>query len=224
MKKLLLLLNWLVICLAISFVGCDDDPDDECVDASGPIVSESRNLSSFHSIRLEGIGNVLLTQGPIQSLRIESTAAIISRLQTAVSNEQLTISLQGCVDGSIPQLDIFIVIPDIELLTLQGVGNISAQNDFKEGFIGVDLNGVGSISLRGEAETLDVLSSGVGSLMAFDMTTETCDVRLTGVGNVEVTVTNDLAVVISGAGSVRYKGTPNITSNISGVGSLINAN
>ena len=80
------------------------------------------------------------------------------------------------------------------------------------------------MSLRGEAKRLDIISTGVGNVNAFDMTSKSCTILSEGFGGVEVTVTEDLWASVSGFCKVFYKGYPSITTNISGTGKLINAN
>ncbi len=202
----------------------DDDDDGSCIEQLGPITSETRQVNDFSGISLSGIGNIFLTQGPTQSLRIETHQRVLDLLETNVVNNTLFINLEGCIRADIDQLDIFITIPDINVLSINGVGNIEGQNDFDLDELTINLTGVGDISISGTTTILNITSSGVGNIRAFDLVADTCDVLISGVGEIEVTVNNELDVVITGAGNLHYKGTPSLTVDISGSGQVIDAN
>lgn len=206
----------------ILFFSCGDD--DSCITVSGGIVDETREVSSFHSIRLDGIGNIYLTQGSPQLLRVETNQSIVGRLTTVVNNEELYIELRDCIEGSIDKMDIYITIPDIERLDIAGVASITGQNTFDLDNLELDIEGVGGISVFGTTERLEINSSGVGNVQVFDLISNLCEVNLSGAGNVDVTAQQELDVVISGAGNVSYRGMPTINSNISGSGMLVDAN
>jgi hypothetical protein len=217
-------LSFYILALFAMFFACNDNDSANCIVISGGVITETRQVSDFHSISLEGIGNILLTQGTPQSLRIETHQSVLGRLTTSVSNNVLQIKLEDCIEGSLDKLDIHITIPDIEKLEILGVGNIIGQNELDLDALEIDIEGVGDISLYGSTDRLEITSSGVGNVRAFDLISGVCEVFLTGAGNVEVTAENELEANISGAGNIFYKGTPVIEANISGSGNLINAN
>ena len=202
----------------------DDNGVSSCVQVEGQIVSETRVVDDFHSILLQGVANVLLIQGATQSLRIETHEGVLDIVETTVANEVLSIDLSTCLEGSLNRLDVFMTVPDIKRLELVGVGTITMQNDFNPEELIIRVSGVGDINAMGATDFLEVNTSGAGNVNAFEMIAETCDVFLSGTGNVEVTVTSELNVVIDGAGNVSYKGQPTINEDIEGLGRLIDAN
>lgn len=204
---------------------CDDDDNgNNCASTTGPVVTETRTLSEFNSISFEGVGNILLTQGSPQSVLIETHQDILEIIETEVKNEELKIEMRRCIDGTADKIDFHITIPEIKTLNLDGVGNIIAQNNLNLDDLDIDLMGVGNIILKGATDNLNVNSSGVGNILAFDLVAKSCEVRLTGVGNVQVNVTDELDVTISGSGNVSYRGNPTISADITGAGSLNDAN
>lgn len=57
--------------------------------------------------------------------------------------------------------------------------------------------------------------------MAADLVTEKCEVRISGSGDVEVNVQEELTSKISGSGDIRYKGEPKrVNNHSSGSGSV----
>ena len=210
--------------LPVLFVACESDNSTNCMVVSGSPIIETRQVDDFHSVSLEGVGNILLTQGAPQLLQIESHPTVLNLLETTVSNSQLNIKLRDCIEGQIEKFDIHITIPDIEKLEIAGVGNIIGQNAFDVQSLEIGIMGVGDVSVFGTTDQLEINSEGVGNVRAFDLISSICEVNLTGTGNVEVTAEDELEANISGAGNISYKGTPIIEANISGSGVLINAN
>jgi hypothetical protein len=59
-----------------------------------------------------------------------------------------------------------------------------------------------------------------GSTSKVLSTYQDCTIRISGSGNCEVNVVNNLFVQVSGVGDIFYKGSPTLTSDISGVGNI----
>lgn len=215
----------ILICLlmvSLAFFACSDDQDD-CISTIGPVVTESRTVSDFHSISLNGVGKVNLTQDNQQKLTIKSHENILDIISTKVSNNILYIEMDKCVAGKINTLDFNISIPEIKFLEVNGVGNFEGQNAFDLDDLMLDINGVGNISLFGHCDNLFISSTGVGNVYAFDMRAKNSEIAISGSGNAEVFVTHNLKVLISGSGNVYYKGSPNVSSTIHGTGIIISA-
>lgn len=224
MKKISFFLI-LSILLCLSCIHNDNDfpHDNNCLTGLGTIDSETRIVGDFHSISSTIVADILLTQGPLEDIIIEAQQNILQVLKTEVVNGELRLSTNQCVD-ILQRIKVYITIPDIKNLTLTGVGDIIAQNDFDLTELDVVLTGVGDIILKGTANEFNILLTGVGNVKAFLLNTDICDVALTGVGDVEVFVNDDLDVTLTGVGKVYYKGLPSITANITGAGSIVDAN
>lgn len=86
------------------------------------------------------------------------------------------------------------------------------------------MSGTGNITLSGSCNSQYIELSSTGSYSAFDLDSEDCEVKNSGVGDVKVYVTNNLDVSISSVGSVYYMGDPVVKVNDKGVGNLIHVN
>ncbi len=63
--------------------------------------------------------------------------------------------------------------------------------------------------------------TGSGKVLAANLETDKCDIRISGSGDVEINVKSELEANISGSGSVSYKGNPNhVNSHASGSGHI----
>ena len=229
--------RYMISVLALLVFSCDNDvnvnfpdhpnfPSDgtNCLKGSGLIVMQDRTIADpFTKIKSSIYADILVTQGVQEDVLLEGQQNILDQITTEVINGELHIKLDRCV--SIAQaVKVHIAIPDIESLELEGVGDVVAQNDLDLTDLQIVLTGTGNFQLQGVATFLDIDLTGVGDVEVFDLIADVCQVRITGVGNVEVTVNDELDVSISGVGDVYYKGNPMISSNITGTGAIIDAN
>ena len=211
--------------------GCNDDDDsnnpfmfgDNCLRGSGAVISETRDLGDFTRIQNSIPADIFITQGPAEPISIEAQANILEQMMTTVSNNTLSISFDDCVED-IDDISIFITIPDITGLTLTGVGNFNTEGAIDVDELDITLTGAGNFNLEGTADILNISLTGVGDVNTFPLNTNICNVNLSGVGNAEVSVNDELDVTITGVGSVFYRGEPVVTTTITGSGSVINSN
>lgn len=228
MKYYKIFLLLIILPFLISCENTDDDnnhdDNDNCLTGSGETITETPAVNSFHSIAAGIEGNVYITQGSPQSLKIVTHPNVMEEIKYEVKNEVLEIEFDRCTSG-IDKLDIFVTMEDIRSVVFSGVGKITSVNDLNVDNLKVVFSGVGEINLSGEAEDFDFILSGIGDLKAFDLTTSDCSIIISGLGNAEVTVNDKLDVIIAGNGNVYYKGHPtSITHNISGTGSFTDSN
>ena len=83
---------------------------------------------------------------------------------------------------------------------------------------------MGSIILDGEVDKHQITHSGVGSILSYDLLTDTTLATLSGVGDAQIYVSDYLNISIEGDGSLYYKGFPTIIQNITGNGQLVDDN
>lgn len=215
--------------VVLLFISCSDNDNDDfpidndCLQGQGAIVSETRTLADFHSINTTIVADIFLAQGPKEDVIIEAQPNILQELKTEVVNGELRLTFNHCVD-ILQRVKVHITMPEIRNLTLTGVGDIMAQNQFNLTDLEVTLTGVGDIMLRGTSTTLDITLTGIGTVKAFGLDSEVCGVNITGVGDVEVLVNDMLNVTIAGVGNVFYKGNPSIASTITGSGGIVDSN
>lgn len=230
--------------LAFTFTSCDlDDINDLCEKGEGETVSRTLELESFHSIVVDVSADVFLQQGDVQSITVEGQENIIDLLELDVRNETWEIDFnKNCVRQD-QDLKIFITIPDIQRLEIDGSGNLTGENLFVLDNLNLLIDGSGDLDVAVEAEEVtariegsgDILLEGStdiaryiirgsGDIRAFDMQAISADVEIRGSGEVEVSVSDFLKVDIDGSGDVYYKGDPEIDLRVDGSGELKDAN
>jgi hypothetical protein len=212
------------------------------VKGSGKVVAEERRVSEFKTIKLKGIGRVVLTQGQTHSITIQTDDNIMPLIETGVQNDQLVIS-QGNYNLRPTTLDYHITVAHLKGIAISGSGEVIGKSCFVSdnfyakisgsGDMALELDvtdlettisGAGSLNLSGQTNRYDASISGSGKINAFDMHTQNVLLKVSGSGNCNVNATETLDVSISGSGDVIYTGRPRITSKISGSGSLESRN
>lgn len=209
------------------------------ISGEGPIVKRTLDLSSFNKVVLTNNANVYLRQGSSQSVEVEAQQNIIDNLVTEVSDGTWKIRFDDPVRRS-EGITVYITIPTLEAVRISGSGNLKGENTFTGiNELGVSISGSGNISLEVEANIVDthisgsgdirlagrtdkhgISISGSGDVEAYNLSSGACKVRISGSGDCEVEVQDDLEVRISGSGDVNYKGRPRISSRISGSGDI----
>lgn len=225
-------------CIVIDLNGCGK----ETVRGSGEVVTEERQVPEFKTIKLKGIGRVVLTQSQTHSIAIETDDNILPLIETEVQNEELIISQQN-YNLRPTTLAFNITVANLKGIAISGSGEVIGKNrfvsdDFYANISGAGdmaleldvtdletkISGSGSMNLSGKANRHDAKISGSGKINAFDMHTKCVSLRVSGSGDCKVNATETLYARISGSGDVFYKGHPRITTKISGSGSLESRN
>ncbi len=204
----------------ISLVSCQED---DMIFGSGRAVSESRTVSDFSKVKSEGVFEVTITQGPIQSLEITADDNIIGRVKTTVINDELRLYLKN--DGyNRVTLKAKITVPRLTGLSNSGTGSMDVKGFSESGQFKVVNSGTGNIKIDGSANSLSVYNEGTGRFRGFGFMVKNGEVKNLGSGNVEVNCSESLNVKIEGSGNVSYKGNPTVQVDIEGSGNVINAN
>ncbi|MER2998422.1 head GIN domain-containing protein [Pontibacter populi] len=228
-----------LLLLVLSVTSLSACEDTNCIKGDGAIETRILNLEPFSRIEANGNFKVYLTQGPNQRVEVKGEPNILSQLETNVSNSTWKITHRECVRKS-DDVEVYITIPEVESLFLNGSGHIEGQNTITatdlpvavngSGKIALDvlankiitqLTGSGKIVLQGESPVHTVNISGSGRTEAFNLSSENVKVNISGSGTGEVTAINALDVTISGSGNLYYKGNPTITQHISGSGKVL---
>ena len=236
-------MNWDRPSMMVSWNGDGEPFFGPGVRGSGNLTSETRDASSFNSIRVDYPARVLVSQGSTESLKIEAEDNLLPGLKTEVKGNELRIyykSQDGEHVNPTKTVTVTITVQDLnsirfssagELVVnglesdsldiyLDGAGNVEL-NDIAVHGLGVNLSGAGSTTASGTADDLSLNISGFGDFDGSDLEGKTADITISGAGSATVWVEDDLDATISGAGSVNYYGSPeNVRRQINGVGGV----
>jgi hypothetical protein len=209
---------------------------------SGNVVTETRKVSSFDSIKVDYPAQVTVSQGKTESIKIEAEDNLLPGLRTDVKNGQLRIYYH--VDAGKPvnatePIRVAIVVKDLkdiefdsagELtvkglntdsldLSLSGAGSLKLDDVVLTKF-SVNLSGAGSIFASGSTDNLDLNISGFGSFNGKDLEAQFATANLSGAGSATVWVDKELIANISGVGSVNYYGSASVKKTANGIGGV----
>jgi hypothetical protein len=211
------------------------------IEGSGNYVDEVRTVGLFSAIESDGDYDIVVTNDSTQMLTIHAEDNIIPEIETTVSGGILIIrnrNVKNVIHDN--GVSITIAVPLIYSLNMQGSGSISCSESFNPLTATVNISGSGSIDYAVNCESITATISGSGSMSlagttinalhtisgsgdihAFDFPSEKVQVNISGSGDCEVNVSQQLVATISGSGNVIYMGNPSIISTgISGSGTV----
>jgi len=212
-----------------------------CAVGSRRVVTEDREVSSFDQVDFGGIGELTITQGDRESLRIEAESNVMRRITTEVKGGTLHIEMKSGWFGLsvVPTKPIKynLTTKEINTLDLSGLGSVYAGEitadrldlrlsgagktvirSLNADILVIDHTGVGKCELSGEVRRQEISLTGAGDYDAADLRSESVEVDISGLGKATVWATETLDIELTGAGSVHYYGNPRVTQNVSGLG------
>ena len=127
--------------------------------------SETRNLSGYTSIHIDGVATVCFTQSDTYSCRIEGKAKELARLTTTVENGILTIGqrIDHKREQNIQGATLYLSAPTLDEVEIDGVGTFECEEPLKAEDIRFEIDGVGTIKIADlHCQTVQIDIDGVG--------------------------------------------------------------
>ncbi len=230
-----------VILLMAMLTACNLPIQNTNIKGSGNVISEEREVTGFNKVSLEGIGDLQIVQGDVESLKVEAEDNIIDRIESYVTGSVLHIGVERFINV-IPTSGISytLTVKDLNSIEISGYGDVYMQSlttdslavevsgggrinieNLSADSLDIELSGAGDFDLAGVVDQQQVKLSGAGSYKAPDLQSRTATVIISGAGTAQLWVTEDLDVNLSGVGSLQYYGDARVHQNISGVGKVI---
>jgi hypothetical protein len=184
------------------------------------VTSESRNVSGFEEVELQGVGNLSIQQTGSESLTVEAEEDVLPKIRTEVENNRLIIGPEPNTSIQTTQpINYELTVKDLNALKVSGSGNVNAE-DISTDELAVTTSGAGNVKISGEADSQEINISGSGSYQAEDLESKEVKVDVGGSGSAVVNVSDELNAKVSGIGSVEYIGDPTVNQDVSGVGAV----
>lgn len=165
-----------------------------CISAKGSSddkVSETRSVSAFHSIEVESVAGVYFTQSDTYSLRVEGEKKWVNQTKCTVKDGVLLITWAEKgkkTTKNVNGLSIYVSAPDLQEVTIEGVGSFNCKSRLNLKDVKFDIQGVGSLNVA-------------------DLHARNVKITLEGVGSGELTVDCDrLDASVEGVGSLTLSG------------------
>lgn len=225
MTTKLTLMKRLAMALAIPVLmaGCNS----KCIEDSGNHIQIQHVVKSFDKIKVTGSVKLVMKQDSSYSISIEADSNILKHLIAEVSGSELRIKLEEGKYCGTDSVVVYAGIGELKQLHTDGAVKVAGNeriyaNDLDFNFTGtsdVNLNlsvgklttkidGVGKLSLSGQAGVHDLNTKGTASLSAFDFVAGEYEIDIEGTGKANINVLNELKVTTSGTSEVYYKGNP----------------
>src|SRR5215468_2898079 len=209
--KLLLTVSFLIVTASCSSHG---------IRGSGNVVSESRPVAGFHSVKLKGTGQVMIEENGSESLSITADDNLMPYLTAEINGGQLVLGTRDNTNLN-PSKDIIykLAVKDLNAIEMGGVGSVDAKGIHTEK-LKVVLGGSGNISTSGTADEQEVMLAGEGNYHGKDLQSKAASISIMGNGDAVLNASQKLDANIMGSGSIKYIGDPVVTQHILGSGSI----
>jgi hypothetical protein len=191
---------------------------------TGPMVSETRDVTDFESISLRGSAQLRITIGQPASLTVEGNQESVQSLETELDGDTLRIRTnrkgKAWLPGGSSQLVLKVTVPKLEELRLEG-GNDVRLTGFNGGETTIAIEGAANVKANGRLDELTVEMEGAGHADLRELVATAATVTVDGVGSVYVNATESLDATMNGVGAILYSGTPrHVNTSMRGVGTI----
>lgn len=230
MKTHTLLQLFLLAVLILPAQACINEPFNGLSD---DLVTQTRDVSGFHELEINGGYKVTIVPGETDELQITAPDQYIDDVISEVTQGRLTIrTREGVEIRNSEGFEIALTFAHLDYLEINGAAELKCPvklatnsmdvviNGAADITLDVDLqrmqmevNGAADLSLKGKATEANFMLAGASNLDAEDLETRKMKIDMSGAGNAEVFVTNFLDATVSGVGNIRYKGDPQVRKN-----------
>ena len=217
----------------------------ETITGNGNIKKESRQLSGYSGISLNGSMNVEIAYGNSESISVEADENLLPYIETKVEDGILVVKAKDKVNlKSRSKLVIYASATKLTTLNVMGSGNITGTGNFtnsgktKIGVMGsgnvnvgidqfnetkISISGSGNVVLKGNStNNIDANISGSGNIDCIGLSCNDVFAHVSGSGNIKVYANKSIDAKVSGSGNVYYKGSAsNVNMKSSGSGKII---
>lgn len=192
----------------------------------GSQVRQTRSVSRFTRLELDGIGHVHVAQGAEESLTVEAPEQLIEWIETRVDGDTLRFSLRAGFRrhdvGKVP-IRYEVGMRDVGELGICGAGSITT-GPLHCGDLELEIDGTGKISIpEVAADALTLRIDGAGTIDIGRSDVPRQRINIGGAGHVvlEETHGDTLTTDVDGAGTIDASGTMcEIRVGLNGMGTL----
>ena len=217
----LFMLSFLVICVSCS--------PDKCLNSTGNIISQNKQLAFFNKIFVNDNISLVLENGT--SIRVEAGENLIENISFEVQTDSTLILKNTNVCEwlrSYADVKVYIGIDNMKNITSESFGNISTEKMVNinglqldifrvSGNIDLEISGnyfslftnLGAkINLKGNVANLGIYTLGFGKIDASQMNAQNVTVKHGGNNNVFINATKSLKATLESNGNLYYKQEP----------------
>lgn len=172
---------------------------------------ESRQLTGFERIRLQGSPDIKYTQGKTWSVRVKAPKGTIKGVQTRVENKTLIVSMKSSRVFSFKNdkdndVTVYVTSPDLIGVEVQGSGDFESKSHVDTDRLTISLKGSGDIDFYDViCDRVDISLVGSGDVDVKKVIAQYSTVGLIGSGDVKLNQWNvkDTKLELKGSGGLR---------------------
>lgn len=156
------------------------------------IVFQERSVSAYSQIKILGNADIVLTEGNIGQIKVETSENVLSYVTTEVKGDILVIKLKHYGVNYVPKLKVYVPINEkFNKITIVGKTEVISKEDF-------------SLQLP----SLEVVLKGNGNFKGKALSARKAILSIAGAGNIEASVTEEVQAKITGYGHITIFGNP----------------
>ena len=156
------------------------------------IVFQERTVSAYSQIKILGNADIVLTEGNIGQIKVETSENVLSYVTTEVKGDILVVKLKHYGVNYVPKLKVYVPIDEkFNKITIVGKAEVISKEDF-------------SLQLP----SLEVVLKGNGNFKGKALSARKAILSIAGVGNIEASVTEEVQAKIMGYGHITIFGNP----------------
>jgi hypothetical protein len=200
---------------------------------------------SFHAISVSNAIDLYLSQGNEETVAVSAKETKYrDKIITEIKNGTLIIRVQntGHIGWNLggQKMKAYVGFKILNAISASGSSdvyvdgsitgnnlsiNLSGSSDFKGNVkvsgLTIDQSGSSDATIGGNTQNMNVNLSGASNIGAYDLTTDYCDVHVSGSSKIRITINKELSVDASGSSDVYYKGSAVIKGqHLSGASSI----
>lgn len=156
------------------------------------IVFQERTVSAYSQIKILGNADIVLTEGNIGQIKVETSENVLSYVTTEVKGDILVVKLKHYGVNYVPKLKVYVPIDEkFNKITIVGKAEVISKEDF-------------SLQLP----SLEVVLKGNGNFKGKALSARKAILSIAGAGNIEASVTEEVQAKIMGYGHITIFGNP----------------
>ena len=218
MKKIHTLIM-IAVCGSLLLLASCSTTTDSTVTSDGTSVTQTRSVSVFDNIAINGTQTVHIIYASQQKVEVVGANNLQPYFVTDVANGNLQLGYVDTVTVSSDNIYVNVYTPNLSKFTINGDGNADVTGNYYGQSPNLVVNGAGTLTLNNLANTtLNATVNGAGYVNGFTSVCETLNANVVGTGRIEMKVLTTLNASINGSGAIVYDGSPTVSSNISNGG------
>ncbi len=214
--------------------------DVNAIKGNETIVNIDYSIDKFTRLDVSGMYKVILSEGDVPSVEIETDENLQDYVEVKVRNNTLHLSMKSGNSYNPSKLIAYVTVNTLTSMDLSGATLVQSEFTIRGDKLTIDVSGAseidlaldvkklstsvsgaGKIDMEGIATLHDLSISGAAKVDCENLKTEDTDVSISGAGSARVSASNHLDASVSGVGTIRYAGKPQTTDlSTSGIGSI----